>query len=164
MTVWLTSWRQPTLKYKIEVVWFYTISDVLDNISEKKGDSKSMKAKKKELRDKMWAHVLLSTTLYSKMDLPATQATTILTNLSYHLTSKLLTLHASSVSSHFMRCPSTCSVLISNWFSRGDRCPLFQAGMSTTTCAWGLLFLSVYHTHPGVWLSDLLYFTVPLTM
>ncbi|KAH7903199.1 hypothetical protein BJ138DRAFT_1120616 [Hygrophoropsis aurantiaca] len=37
--------------YKVWVTWFYRTSDVLEDAKEKKNDSKTMKAKKKNLRD-----------------------------------------------------------------------------------------------------------------
>ncbi|KAG8214278.1 hypothetical protein J3R82DRAFT_9223 [Butyriboletus roseoflavus] len=51
VSIYKTSASKP--KYKIEVVWFYGVSDVLDQLSNKKGDSKSTKAKKIELRNKI---------------------------------------------------------------------------------------------------------------
>ncbi|KAH7889116.1 hypothetical protein F5I97DRAFT_1827044 [Phlebopus sp. FC_14] len=40
-------------KYMIEVVWFYTVSDVLGHVTETRADSKLTKAKKKETRKKI---------------------------------------------------------------------------------------------------------------
>lgn len=143
------------LQYKIEVVWFYGVSDVLDQLSNKKGDSKSTKAKKIELRNKMWAHLLVSIISHSKQIYQ--QPRTLSSPRTYLVNSQA---SPRSCLHHWYALIHTPLTAIHPFtISSGNRYPSLQAGMSKATCAWWLLFLSVclYLYHIEFYLECLTY-------
>ena len=137
---------QFTLQYKIEVVWFYSISDILDHIAEKKNDTKltNLKAKKKELKGKMWAVSHLRTTsclIYLCQKSRSLSSSWIDLVISQAIPWFYLHRWWAFISLFEFQAPS--SDLVSFTSSSCNRCPSLSAGMSKATCAWWLLLLSV---------------------